>query len=307
MRGRHLLTIGDLSADELARVLETATAFKQSPPARLLEGKELVLIFEKPSTRTRLSFEIGFRRLGGHATYMSDAEVGLGKREAVKDVARVVSRYADAIAARTFSQQTVEELAAWATVPVVNALTDTEHPCQILADLLTIKEHCGGLKGVRLAYIGDGNNVAASLVQGCALSGMHVTLASPDDYGVPKEPLARAEVYAERSGGSITEVQEPADAVRDADIIYTDVWISMGQEREAATRREAFMPYQVTMELLRTAPPGVRIMHDLPAHRGEEITDEVIDSPQSIIFDQAENRLHAQQALMALILGDGRD
>jgi ornithine carbamoyltransferase len=307
MRGRHLLTVGDLDARDLLRIIDVAAEFKRVRPGRLLEGRQLALVFEKPSTRTKAGFEVGMKRLGGDVTYFSGAEVGLGTREPVKDVARVLSRMYDIIAARTMAQATVEELAHYATVPVINALSDTEHPCQALADLMTIREHMGELKGVQLAYIGDGNNVAASLVQACAMAGLHVTLSCPEGYEVPAEPLARAEAFAARSGGSIRQVAEPAEAVREAQIIYTDVWISMGQERETAIRREVFAPYTVDMELVSRAPAGVLIMHDLPAHRGEEITDDVMESPGSIVFDQAENRLHSEQALLALMLGGVRD
>jgi ornithine carbamoyltransferase len=307
MRGRHLLTVGDLEPEDLELILDTAASFKHRGCEPILSGKTLVLLFEKPSLRTRLSFDIAMFRLGGHTIYQSDAEVGLGRREAVKDVARVVGRYADVIAARTMAQSTVEELAEFAGVPVINALSDTEHPCQALADLLTIREHCGRLDGVRLAYIGDGNNVAASLVQAGALMGMHTTIAAPEGYGVPREPLVRAQAFAERRGGTIREVAEPEEAVADAEIIYTDVWVSMGQEKEAAIRREAFLPYQVDMALLSKAPARARVMHDLPAHRGEEITGEVMDSAYFIGWDQAENRLHTEQALVALILGGQPD
>jgi len=304
MRGRHLLTVGDLDARELSLILDTSARFKAAPPPPLLAGKSVALLFEKPSLRTRVSFDVGVYRLGGHLTYLSPPEVGLGVREAVKDVARVLSGYVDLIAARTMTQSTVAELASYASVPVINALSDTEHPCQALADLLTIQENCGRLAGVRIAYIGDGNNVAASLVQSCALMGMDITLASPEGYDVPETALVRARAYAEKSGGSITIVREPEEAVTDVQVIYTDVWVSMGQEEETASRREAFAPYQVDMALLRRAPAEVIVMHDLPAHRGEEITDEVMESSHSRVFQQAENRMYTEQAAMALILGD---
>jgi ornithine carbamoyltransferase len=307
MRGRHLLSVGDLDAQELATILDTASALKRTPCGPILKGKVLSLVFEKPSLRTRVSFEVGMLRLGGHTIYQSPGEIGLGTREPVKDVARVLSRYVDVIAARTMSQSTVEELAAYASVPVINALSDTEHPCQALADLLTIKEHCGGLAGVRLAYIGDGNNVAASLTQACALTGVNVALACPEDYGVPDYALDRARAFCAESGATIEVHANPIAAMQKADVVYTDVWVSMGQEAETAARREAFAPYTLNADLLRHAPSGVFIMHDLPAHRGEEITDEVIESSGSIIFDQAENRLHAQQALLALMLGGNLD
>lgn len=302
MRARHLLTVGDLDARDLAEILDTAARFKRSPAPPLLAGRTLALVFEKPSLRTRVSFHVAMRNLGGDCLYLSQQEVGLGVREAVKDVARVLGRMVDVIAARTMTQRTVEELAAYAGVPVINALSDTEHPCQALADLLTIREHSEGLQGARVAFIGDGNNVAASLALACATAGVNITLASPEGYGVPDEALAVAALRAERSGGSVRVVQDPEEAVRDAQFIYTDVWVSMGQEDEAAQRREAFGPYCVDGALLRCAPPGVKVMHDLPAHRGEEITDEVIESPSFIGFDEAENRLHAQQALLALLL-----
>jgi ornithine carbamoyltransferase len=304
MRGRHLLTIGDLDARDLALILDTAAAFKLAPPPPVLAGKNIALLFEKPSLRTRVSFEVGTRRMGGNITYLSPPEVGLGVREAVKDVARVLSRYVDLIAARTMTQTTVEELAEYASVPVINALSDTEHPCQALADLLTIRENCGGLAGVRVTYVGDGNNVASSLVQAGAMMGMHITLATPEGYDVPEEPLHRARAMAAVSGGTITVVRDPSEAVADAQVVYTDVWVSMGQERETAARREDFAPYQVDMTLVRRAPEDAIVMHDLPAHRGEEITDDVMESRQSRIFDQAHNRQFTQEAAMALILGD---
>jgi ornithine carbamoyltransferase len=302
MRARHLLSVADLDADEIAAILDTAVRFKRQGSGPLLAGKTLALVFEKPSLRTRVSFQVAMQRLGGETIYLSQNEVGLGAREAVKDVARVLGRYIDVIAARTMTQRTVEELAHYSGVPVINALSDTEHPCQALADLLTMREHSEGLAGTRVAFIGDGNNVAASLTLACATAGMHITLASPDGYGVPAEPLALAETRAESSGGSVRVVHEPEEAVQDAQFIYTDVWVSMGQEEEAAERREAFAPYCVDMALLARAPRGVKVMHDLPAHRGEEITDEVMESPQFIGFDQAENRLHAEQALLAVML-----
>jgi ornithine carbamoyltransferase len=307
MRGRHLLTVGDLSPDELLLILDTADAFKRQPPQPMLQGRILALLFEKPSLRTRITFDAAMVRLGGHVQYLTQAEVGLGTREAVKDVARVLSRVVDIVAARTFSQSTVEELAEYSSIPVINALSDTDHPCQALADVMTIREVCGGLQGVRIAFIGDGNNVAASLAEACCMLGAHLTLASPVGFELPAEARVQAEHFAERSGGSITLIEDAAQAVRDADIIYTDVWVSMGQEREVAERREAFMPYQLNGALMGAAPSGARIMHCLPAHRGDEITDDVIDSAAFIGFDQAENRLHTEQALVALILGDGRD
>jgi len=306
MRARHLLSIADLDADEITEILDRAARFKREGSPPLLAGKTLALVFEKPSLRTRVSFHVAMKRLGGDCLYLSQQEVGLGVREAVKDVARVLGRYVDAIAARTMTQRTVEELAQYAGVPVINALSDTEHPCQALADLLTMREHSEGLPGTRVAFIGDGNNVAASLALACATMGMRLTLASPPGYGVPEAALALARERAARSGGAVRLVRDPAEAVTDAQFIYTDVWVSMGQEEETAARREAFAPYRVDRTLLARAPAGAKVMHDLPAHRGEEITDDVIESSQFIGFDQAENRLHAQQALLAIMLGEGR-
>jgi ornithine carbamoyltransferase len=243
-------------------------------------------------------------RLGGHVQYLTQAEVGLGTREAPKDVARVLSRMVDVIACRTFTQSTVEELAQFSRVPVINALSDTDHPCQALADVLTIRETCGAVKGVKVAFIGDGNNVAASLAEACTLLGAQVTIASPFGYALPDGARVRAEYFAEQSGGAMITVEDPFEAVHDADVIYTDVWVSMGQEREAAERREAFMPYQVNQSLMRAAPVTAKVMHCLPAHRGEEISDAVMESPSFVGWDQAENRMHTEQALLALILGE---
>jgi ornithine carbamoyltransferase len=240
--------------------------------------------------------------LGGHAIYLSQEEVGLGVREPVKDIGRVLSRYVDVIAARTYLHQTVVELAEYATVPVINALSDEEHPCQALADLLTIYERFGDVQGVRIAYIGDGNNVLRSLLLSAAMLGARVTMATPPGYEPPGTVLEAAAVAAHESGGAVTLVREPDEAADGADVIYTDVWTSMGQDAERNRRQRDFARFQVDLRLVRQAAPHAVIMHDLPAHRGEEILDEAIESPQSIIFDQAENRLHAQRALLAMLL-----
>lgn len=307
MQGRSLLTLADLSADEISTVLETALAQKAEPagPHRdALAGKSVVLVFEKPSLRTRVSFELAARRLGASSLYLSPAEVGLGTREPVKDVARVLSRYAHAIVCRTFGQGILEELDRYASVPVINALSDWEHPCQTLADLLTIREH-GGTAGRTLVYIGDGNNVARSLALGAASEGMHVRLATPADCALDDGSLAAARERAAAAGGSVAVLTDPAAAVAGggdappADVVYTDVWTSMGQEEESQIRREAFAGFQVTSDLLAAADPQALLMHDLPAHRGEEITDDAFESERSVIFDQAENRMHAQQALLS--------
>lgn len=304
MRGRDLISIADLSAAELGHVLTTAMALKSGPRTPLLAGKTLALVFEKPSLRTRVSFDVAMRHLGGDCIYLSPPEVGLGEREPASDVARVLSRYVDCIAARTFSHDTVEELARHAEVPIINALSDSEHPCQALADLLTVRERKGGVRGVTLAFIGDGNNVAASLCLAGALSGMHFRIASPPGYALPPGVVSRAEAMAEGKGASLKFTHDPAEAVADADVVYTDVWASMGQEREASQRRESFAGYTVDERLMSLARPDAIFMHDLPAHRGEEVSPEVIDGPQSVVFGQAENRMHAQKAVLALLLGE---
>ena len=273
----------------------------------LLAGKTLALVFEKPSLRTRVSFHVAMRHLGGDCIYLSPPEVGLGQRETPADVARVLSRYVDCIAARTFAPETVAELARYAEIPVINALSDPplgEHPCQALADLLTMREQKGGLRGVTIAYVGDGNNVANSLCLGAAISGMHFRIASPPGYELDPAVLRKAEELAAQSGGSVMQMEEPYEAVEGADVVYTDVWASMGQEREAALRKEDFAGYTVDAKLMARAGPDAIFMHDLPAHRGEEVTAEVIEGPQSVVFDQAENRMHVQKALLALILGE---
>ena len=302
MRGRNVISIADLTASELERVLATALALKDAGRRPLLSGQTLALVFEKPSLRTRVSFEVAMRHLGGDCIYLSPPEVGLGDREPPADVARVLSRYVDCIAARTFTTETVQQLAEHSSVPVINALSDGEHPCQALADLLTIREKKGALSGVTLAYIGDGNNVANSLTLAGGLTGMHIRIASPEGYEVAPAVLERATAFAAESGGSITQLRNAEEAATDADVVYTDVWASMGQEAEAGVRREDFAGYTVDASLMGRARPDAIFMHDLPAHRGEEVTADVIDGPQSAAFDQAENRLHAQKALLAHIL-----
>ena len=303
MHGRDLISIADMSPQDIRRVVDTARMMKSGRPSSVLKGKTLALLFEKPSLRTRVSFDVAMQQLGGHAVYLSPAEVGLGEREPVADVARVLSRYVDAIATRTFAQETVEELARWADVPVINALSDGEHPCQALADLLTIYEKKGRWQGVVLSFVGDGNNVARSLMLGSALAGMDFRIASPQGYGISTELVDKAKSLAAASGATVVCVESPQEAVSGADVVYTDVWMSMGQEKEQAERQRAFSGYQVNAELLALASPDAIVMHDLPAHRGEEIADEVIEGPQSVVFDQAENRLHAQKAVLSLILG----
>jgi ornithine carbamoyltransferase len=304
MRGRDLLSIRDLSPDELEMLLRTALSMKRDGSPPLLEGKTAALVFEKPSLRTRVSFEVGMKQLGGTAIYLSQSEVGLGQREPVEDVARVLSRYVSGIVARTYEQQTLISLAAAADVPVVNALSDDEHPCQALADLLTVREKKGKLAGVRIAFIGDGNNVSASLAIASGLAGAEFVIASPAEYSLTPDVVEVARDWARRTGGAIETVVSPEEAARGADVIYTDVWTSMGQESERRQRMEAFQGYQVDAQLMSLAKPDAIFMHDLPAHRGEEITDEVIEGAQSVVFQQAENRLHAQKALLAALMAD---
>lgn len=305
MRGRDLLSITDLTPEEVERILQTALSLKRDAGGRsLLAGKTLAMLFEKPSLRTRVSFDVAMQELGGHAVYLSQAEVGLGQREPVADVARVLSRYVDVIAARTYSHTTLLELARHAGVPVINALSDEEHPCQAMADLLTVLEHFGTLRGVRLAFIGDGFNVAASLAEAGALAGIRFAMASPAGYSLSEGTVRFVREVAGRNGGSIDLFDAPADAIRDADVVYTDVWASMGQEDTYAQRKEAFAGYTITSDLMALAKPTAIFMHDLPAHRGEEVAEDVIESPRSVVFDQAENRLHAQKAILVLTASD---
>ncbi len=305
MHGRDLLSIADLTPEELRRIVDLAVDMKRNGYPRLLDGKTLALLFEKASLRTNVSFNVAMQQLGGQAIYLGQSEVGLGQRESVADVARVLSRYVDGIVARTYAQQTLVDLAASATVPVVNALSDEEHPCQAVADLVTIYERRGHFHGLTVAFIGDGNNVATSLAQASAMVGMSFIIASPEGYELGKKALTQARLFASMSGCSVDVIRSPREAVKQADVVYTDVWISMGQEDSYDERLKAFQGYQVNADLLSLAPPEVILMHDLPAHRGEEIADDVIEGPQSVVFDQAENRLHAQRAILALLLAEG--
>lgn len=302
----HLLAIADLAPKELAGILNTATKLKKEwrsgKGRHLLAGKTLAMVFQKPSLRTRVSFDIAMLQLGGHALYLSPQEIGLGQRESIADVSRVLSRYVDIIMARVFSHSHILELAEFSGVPVINGLSDSEHPCQALADLLTVREKCGPLKGLRLAYLGDGNNVAKSLMFACALSGMEFLIASPEGYQLSGEDVERARSTAEGTGGKITLTQDPERAARQADVLYTDVWTSMGQEEEAAARARVFPPYQINTKIVDRAKRDVIVMHCLPAHRGQEITDDVVDGPHSVVFDQAENRMHAQKAILVELL-----
>ncbi len=302
---RNFLSVADLSTDEFQGVLDRALLLKeeirQAKWRTDLAGKTVALLFQKPSLRTRVSFEQGVRQLGGHAIYLSPAEVGLGERESVPDVARVLSRYVDGIVVRANRHADIETLASFSSVPVINALSDLTHPCQALADLLTVREKKSRLAGLVMAYVGDGNNVAHSLILATAKAGVHLRIACPSGF----EPLATVVDSAapdrEITGATLSVVRSPADAAAGADILYTDVWTSMGQEAESENRRRAFAGYMIDMQLLKLANPDAIVMHDLPAHRGEEIADEVIDGPQSVVFDQAENRLHAQKGLLSVI------
>ena len=303
MKGKDFLSISDLSADDIHSLIADAIDIKDRGWLTLLDRKILAILFEKPSLRTRASFEIAMRQLGGEAICLSQAEVGLGERESIPDVARVLSRYVDAITTRTFSHQTLEILASYSGVPVINALSDLEHPCQALADLLTIYEQKKELNGLTLAFVGDGNNVANSLLLAASLTGMIFRIASPAGYAVQKRILKLAHEYAVDSGAKILCTEEPQLAVNCADVVYTDVWTSMGQEADAKERRRVFGNYQVNSELLSLAKEDAILMHPLPAHRGEEVTEDILDSPQSVVFNQAENRLHAQKALLVHMLG----
>jgi ornithine carbamoyltransferase len=302
---RDFLSIDDVTPQELHHLLELAAKMKQSPGdhASRLAGMSVALIFEKPSTRTRVSFEVAVASLGAHPLALSSSELQLGRGETIEDTGRVMSRYCDVLVLRTFGQERLEALAAGATVPVVNSLSDYEHPCQILADLLTVIEKKGEPTGRTLAYLGDGNNVAHSLVLGGAMVGMHVRVATPAGFEPIPQVVERAREIASDAGGSIEVGNDPAAAVSGADVLYTDVWASMGQEREHAERVLMFTPYRIDAEKLSRAADDAIVMHCLPAHREEEITGEVIDGPHSVVWDQAENRLHTAKALLLWLLG----
>ncbi|OGW60596.1 MAG: ornithine carbamoyltransferase [Nitrospirae bacterium RBG_16_64_22] len=306
-----LLSLGETAPADISRILTLAAALKRDmkrrrtsrPLAGPLAGKTLVMIFEKSSTRTRLSFEVGMYQLGGQAIFLSPRDIQLGRGETIEDTARVLSRYAHAIMIRTFAHETVESAARAADVPVINGLSDKHHPCQVLADLMTLKAKKGRLKGLMLAYVGDGNNMAHSLLEGCAKTGVSIAVATPKGYEPDEAVVAGARKAARGTGASVLLTCDPALAVRGAHAVYTDVWTSMGQEDEAARRRRAFAGYQVNAALLASARPDAVVMHCLPAHRGEEITADVLDGPRSVVLDQAENRLHAQKAVLLLLMG----
>ena len=299
MESKDFLSISDLAPDQVESVVERAAEMKNGTTPRPLVDKIIALLFEKPSLRTRVSFEVGIRQMGGQCVYLSRDDIGLGEREPVEDVARVLDRWVDGIVARVFSHRSLQALAEHTSVPVVNALSDLEHPCQILGDLLTIREHKGGLDGVRVAFVGDGNNVASSLALGCASVGADFVLASPRDYQLPSVVLEEAKRRAALKESRLEWVESPEEAVQDVDVVYTDVWVSMGQEGERAERLKDFSGYQVGEALMKGAKPDAVFMHDMPAHRGEEVSETMLDHPRSVVFDQAENRLHAQKAVLA--------
>jgi len=307
LKGRDLLTLGDLGPDEIYLILSKAMEFKRlqrmGVSHRYLEGKAVAMIFEKPSTRTRVSFEVALAHLGAHPIFLSAEDMQLGRGESIEDTGRVLSRYVDAIIIRTFAQGDVEKLAKDADVPVINALTDDFHPCQVLGDFMTILEKKDRLAGLKLAYVGDGNNVAHSLLMGSVKVGLNIFIASPKGYKPKKWIVDMALRNLRGLKPKVEMVNDPIKAVRNADIVYTDVWVSMGQEAERDKRLSAFQSYQVNKELLAYAKPDAIVMHCLPAHRGEEITAEVMDDPRCVVFDQAENRLHVQKALLISLIG----
>jgi ornithine carbamoyltransferase len=302
---RDFLSVDDLTPDELAGLLDLAAKAKATPEdyAGRLRGKAVAMIFEKPSTRTRVSFEIAIAQTGAYPVALSSSELQLGRGETIEDTGRVLSRYVDGVVLRTFEQERLEVLARAATIPVVNALSDFAHPCQCLADLLTVRETKGGPAGRTLAYLGDGNNVAHSLLLGCAKTAMHVRVATPPGFEPIPQVVHRAKEIAATTGGSVEIMNDPAQACRDADVLYTDVWASMGQESEADERALVFPGYQLDQRKVELAKEDVTVLHCLPAHRGHEITDEVIDGPHSAVWDQAENRMHTQKALLLWLLG----
>jgi len=306
LKGKHLVWLRDWSKEEIETVIETAlrmkSAFYAGERPFLLKGKTLAMIFSKPSTRTRVSFEVAMTQLGGHAIYLGTNDIQIGRGETIADTARVISRYCDGIMIRTFAQSDVETLAKYSRVPVINGLTDLVHPCQILADLVTIREKFGLLSGLSLAYVGDGNNVCHSLMLGGAKMGMEVRVVTPKGYEPSPEITKLSQEDALTHGGRIVITNDIDGGVKGADIVYTDVWTSMGQEKEKEERQKIMRPYQVNEDLMKKAGPKAVFMHCLPAHRGEEVTDQVADGPQSVIFDQAENRLHAQKAILALVM-----
>lgn len=304
---KDLISLHDLSSDEVKGLLELGLKLKKELKSgiehHILKGKTLGMIFTKSSTRTRVSFEVGMTQLGGYPLFLSSNDIQLGRGETIHDTAKVLERYLDGIMIRTYAHSDVIELAEEANIPVINALTDLLHPCQVLADLMTTYEHKGKLEGLKLAYIGDGNNMAHSLMYGCAKVGMDCAIAAPKGYECNSEVVENAKADFKASGRTLILTEDPVEAIKNADVVYTDTWVSMGQESEKAERQKIFMPYQVNKELFKNADNDAVFMHCLPAYRGFEVTEDVIDGPHSVIFDEAENRLHAQKAVMATLMG----
>ncbi|NLX77767.1 MAG: ornithine carbamoyltransferase [Clostridiaceae bacterium] len=306
---KHLLCLNDWTSEEIFEVLDLADKLKYENKNRIahdhiLSGKTLGMIFSKSSTRTRVSFEVGIHQLGGYALFLSSSDIQIGRGETIHDTARTLSRYLDGIMIRTFSQKDVEDLAAYGDIPVINGLTDELHPCQVLADLMTIREKKGSLKGLKLCYVGDGNNVAHSLTIGCAKTGMDISIATPEEYSCMEKYVNIALEVAKSTGSRVEILTDAREAIKDADVVYTDTWVSMGMESEKEQRIKVFSPYQVNSILFSMARPDAIFMHCLPAYRGYEVTEDVIDGPNSVVFDEAENRLHAQKAVMVKLLSD---
>jgi len=303
---KHFISINDLSLEDIEKIFKLTEKLKrqlkEGVQHHLLKGKTLGMIFTKSSTRTRVSFEVGMYQLGGYPLFLSSNDIQLGRGETIYDTAQVLSRYIDGIMIRTFKHSDVEDLAKYGNVPVINGLTDLMHPCQILADLFTVYEQKGTLKGLKLAYLGDGNNVANSLLHGCAKLGMDISVATPKGFECDKQMAYEAHEDSKTSGSNIVMTDDPEEAVHNADVVYTDTWVSMGQESEKEQRAKLFTPYQVNKELFSKAKEDAIFLHCLPAYRGYEVTDEIIDGPQSVIFDEAENRLHVQKAIMAILM-----
>jgi len=303
MKNKDFLSILDLSDGEVEGIISKAASIKQGSTPQILSGKTVALVFEKPSLRTRVSFEVGVKQMGGTCIFLSNSEIGLGVREPEADVAKVLDRLVDCVVARVFSHRSLEILAEHTSIPVVNALSDQAHPCQALGDCLTIFERKGSLEGLKIAFIGDGNNIAGSLALACSSAGMDFTIASPKNYKLPESIWNQATAEAEKRGTNLRWTQDPKDAVLEADVVYTDVWVSMGDEEEKEERLSVFSSYQVNEQLVKFAKDDFLFMHDMPAHRGEEISEGMLDHPNSVVYHQSENRLHAQKAVLAELFG----
>jgi len=304
---KHLLSLNELTLEEIEKILKLSEKLKRQQKEGVthhhLKGKSLGMIFTKSSTRTRVSFEVGMYQLGGYALFLSSNDIQIGRGESIYDTAQVLSRYIDGIMIRTFDHSDVEDLAKYGNIPVINGLTDLLHPCQILADLFTVYEHKGTLKGLKMAYLGDGNNIAHSLLYGCSKVGMDIAIGSPKGYQCDESIVSNAKDSAKISGSSVVITEDPIEAIKDADVVYTDTWVSMGQEAQKQERIKIFEPYKVDGNLFKKAKEDAIFLHCLPAYRGYEVTEEIIDGSQSVVFDEAENRLHAQKAVMAILMG----